>query len=193
MRLFFAIELSDPVRECSASLQEELQKCLPDPSYRWTRPELFHVTLAFLGNVDEQLLPRLAEKAREICSEHLTTSLRFEGLKHFGNPRRPTVLWIPAIEYTGNNTLNGVGFELLSRCKEFVEIDDSNKINPHVTLGRLTANLSKELVLSVKRAQEVYATYDCGEMQVDSVVLMKSNLNGKGPRYELLDRFPLMQ
>lgn len=191
MRLFFAIELTDAVRNCADALQKQLSASLPNPSYRWMKPEHFHVTLAFLGNVAPDLLPRLKDVAQTVCSEHDCTALRFKGLSTFGSHRRPRVLWIPASEYTGNNTLNGVGYELYSRCSAFVDIDASNKIIPHVTLGRLTTNLNKQLTSAVLSAQEANAEYDCGEMDVHSVVLMKSNLSGSGPRYELLERFPL--
>ena len=57
MRLFVAVDLSDDVRATVARAVRDLAKRLvsqrPAPSIRWVQPENLHLTLRFLGHVDE--------------------------------------------------------------------------------------------------------------------------------------------
>lgn len=59
MRLFTAIELPPPLRAAVAAWAGEARHALPDGALRWVRPENLHLTLVFLGSVDEGELPAL--------------------------------------------------------------------------------------------------------------------------------------
>lgn len=191
MRLFFAIELTHDVRARAAILQASLRSELPEGSYRWTKPDLFHVTLAFLGDVEKSQLPRLSDIAKEVCEAEYTTDLEFKGLNYFDSPRRPRVLWIPAIQIASRSPFTVVAQRLEKAASEFLEVDSSNAIIPHITLARLSGQLNRAVVNKVEEAVKNNATYSCGQMLATKISLMESNLKGDGPRYQLIEQFAL--
>ena len=68
LRLFVAIAIPDPVREEIIRVQRELQPLAPRDAVRWTKPEQFHLTLRFLGDVSADRVAALKESVRAVCS-----------------------------------------------------------------------------------------------------------------------------
>jgi RNA 2',3'-cyclic 3'-phosphodiesterase len=89
MRLFVALTLPPQVVEelwmGTAAVREGA------PELRWTRPEQWHLTLAFLGDVDHRDTTELPTRLARAARRHAALSLRFGGGGRFGN----RVLWIP--------------------------------------------------------------------------------------------------
>jgi RNA 2',3'-cyclic 3'-phosphodiesterase len=73
VRLFVALDLPDRVREGVAAWQRE---ALGDPALRAMRPESLHVTLCFLGQLDERTVPRLGELVAQAAKRPV--QLRFD-------------------------------------------------------------------------------------------------------------------
>src|SRR3546814_8570820 len=85
IRLFTALSLPDAVRSRLAMLQSGV------PGARWIRPENLHVTLRFIGEVDQHVAADLdAELARTVAPGF---DLSLDGVGHFGPARKPTSLW----------------------------------------------------------------------------------------------------
>ncbi len=93
MRLFVAIELPDAWREEARRIGEHLVAALGDDArLRFTATERLHLTLRFLGDVDEAVLPDLRDQlAQEVAS--VRVPLELAGVGQFGGRSRPTVLW----------------------------------------------------------------------------------------------------
>ena len=66
MRLFFAVPLSPSVREVVTGAVRSFP--VTDPPWRWIAPSNYHLTLKFLGEVDERLVPPLHDAARRAAS-----------------------------------------------------------------------------------------------------------------------------
>ena len=188
MRLFFAIEITEDIRAKAADLERQLVALFPSRAYRWTKPELFHVTMAFLGNVEESLLSKVETAAQEVISSFAATDLSFKGLNCFSSPRRPKVLWIPGVEQK-EPVLESVGMQLYKACSTIIEMKNEEKVIPHITLARAKGHADRGLFKSVSSAMTSFAQTECGQMPVTSISLMESNLNGQGPRYRTLSRF----
>jgi RNA 2',3'-cyclic 3'-phosphodiesterase len=92
MRAFVAVippapaltELSDAVAPVRAA----------HPDLRWTPPEQWHLTLAFLGDVDEAVLPELTERLARAARRHPPLELAFAGGGRFGD----RVLWTRVVD-----------------------------------------------------------------------------------------------
>jgi 2'-5' RNA ligase len=59
MRLFVALEVGEPALSGVLGLQERLRQAITRQGVRFTRRERLHLTLSFLGNVDESRLDEL--------------------------------------------------------------------------------------------------------------------------------------
>src|SRR5215469_3860097 len=92
MRLFVAIEPPDGVLSELAAAIEPLQAGAPE--LRWTSRNAWHLTLAFLGNVDEAVLPELTTRLERAARRHPPQHLAIEAGGAFPRPARARVLWV---------------------------------------------------------------------------------------------------
>jgi len=95
VRLFVALEIPTEVRDEFAALINELRAA--DSSFsknraRWVRPENLHVTLKFIGHVDNGKLDAIRAALAEVRFDD-PVEMRFRGLGFFPNPKRPRVFW----------------------------------------------------------------------------------------------------
>jgi 2'-5' RNA ligase len=128
MRLFVAIT---PPADVVAELHlrtSELRELAP--GLRWSRPEQWHLTLAFLGEVSDETLPELTTRLGRAAGRHPPLALALSGGGRFGN----RVLWTPV---TGDRT--GLG-RLVDSVRAAVRrsglpIED-RPYRPHLTLAR---------------------------------------------------------
>lgn len=175
LRSFIAIDLSEPVSAELAEFQRELKKCGPD--VRWTRPENIHLTLKFLGDIEKERADEIAEKLKGVCAGLSGFSLRISGTGVFPDRRSPRVLWagvelndeIIRLRKAVEDTAASLGFEREKR-----------RFSPHLTLGRFrSSRCNKEVVEIIEASSEKMF----GIIEVDSVLLMRSDLGPKGAKY----------
>ena len=86
IRSFFAIEPPPSVRNEIARVSGLLRNTNAD--VKWVRPESVHITLKFLGNVDEATIDPLARAAGEVASAYKSMELETRGLGVFPNPKK---------------------------------------------------------------------------------------------------------
>ena len=91
IRTFICIELTKDIKEKISTLQAELKSYKAD--IRWTRPDSIHLTIRFLGDVEESLIKDIAQNLKAaINKQKFEISVKRTGA--FPNFRRPKVLWI---------------------------------------------------------------------------------------------------
>jgi RNA 2',3'-cyclic 3'-phosphodiesterase len=184
MRLFVAIAPSAAVLDELDALVDPLRARQQD--LRWTNREAWHVTLAFLGQVDEptaaKLLPRLERAAR--C--HHNIRLAFSGAGAFPAAGRANVLW------SGLSGDRGA----LARLAESVAAgasragtpppDKGRRFQPHLTLARC------RVPADVTGLVAAMAAYQGQPWTADRVHLVRSRLGAtEQPRYTSLASWPL--
>src|SRR5690349_11777092 len=91
LRTFIAVPLEKAVRARLVALQEALARAGGD--LKWVEPENLHVTLLFLGEVDERQVADVCGAAGEACAGLDAFPLSVEGVGSFGSPRRPRTVW----------------------------------------------------------------------------------------------------
>jgi len=126
MRLFIAIELPGDLKTELGKLKMEMS------GVRWVPMEQIHLTLAFLGEVEEMTVERLTGK---LASTHATGfKLRLSGTGCFPNCHRPHVMWVGLEpEPRLNELVAGVHSAVLS-CGIPQE---ERPFSPHITLARI--------------------------------------------------------
>jgi 2'-5' RNA ligase len=178
IRSFICIEVPEEILFRLKTLQKRL-KGLSD-GVRWVRPEGIHLTLKFLGDVDEG---RLADVARGI--ETATRNIQpFEillgGYGAFPNFRRPRVFWLGIQEDTG------VLIRLQRRIEQELEKEgfspEKRRFTPHLTLGRVKFNEN------IAKVSQLLSEEDTGadRFRVSEVKLKRSDLLPSGAVYTTL-------
>jgi 2'-5' RNA ligase len=183
LRSFIAIELPETVRSALAEFQQDLKKYGAD--VRWIKPENIHLTLKFLGNIEEDRVESIAEKIRGACGIHNGFELEISGTGVFPNKRSPRVLWagviindtVMALHKGIEGGMGALGFEREKR-----------RFSPHLTLGRFRSLRGKQAVLDI---MDSCREKRFGIMDVNSVLLMRSDLSPKGAKYTKIAIFDL--
>ena len=185
MRLFVALEIPDEVRDGFAALIKELRAA--DSSFsksraRWVRPENLHVTLKFIGHVDNGKLDPIRAALTEVRSDN-AVELRFRGLGFFPNGKRPRVFWA-GIEPSPNlATLAGQADAQLAKLGIAGE---TREFAPHLTLARFDPPGISEGLSAI--AQENIAR-EFGAVRTREFHLFESKTRPTGAEYTRLASF----
>src|ERR1700676_3570331 len=92
LRTFIAVDLGKPIRDRIISLQETLART--GTEVKWVEPENLHVTLLFLGEVDDREIPKVCKIISETARKRAAFPTSVETVGCFPNLRRPRILWI---------------------------------------------------------------------------------------------------
>lgn len=188
MRLFVAIELSDGWREAAGNVRLALDAALQGPQgparLRWVAPELLHLTLRFIGEVDQAQAARVQQALDALAPFDLALSLGAAGA--FGSPARTQVLWLAA-----GGDEQGL-LALAARVEEAVAGSglppDDRPLRPHLTLARVHRRATRDQRTAIAQAVAALDAPAAPLLRVQSVALMRSHL-GSGPvRYAVLSR-----
>lgn len=132
-RLFTGLEIPGEVGMRLSMLRGGL------PGARWIDPENYHVTLRFIGDVDDRLAHEIAHILDQVRRQAF--QLRFEGLGSFGG-RRPRAVFASIEPTSALMELQAEHERLLQRVGLQPE---GRKYTPHLTLARLRDSTSREV------------------------------------------------
>jgi 2'-5' RNA ligase len=181
-RTFLAVELSDAVRSALGREIARLARALPH--VRWADPAGMHLTLSFLGELDDARLADATAAAIEAAADSQPFTLRLAGLGSFGPPRAPRVIWAGV----GGDVQRLV--ELQERLAGALEARgfprEQRPFAPHLTLARLkVAPPPAELA---RLPQLLAAPVASVAWPVDAIAVMKSEPLRPAARYTRLER-----
>jgi 2'-5' RNA ligase len=156
---------------------------------RWATVSPFHVTLAFLGDVENIRLNDVCRAVGEAASAIPAFDLRLEGLGVFPNPSSPRVFWAG---------LRGEGLPILSELQTAIDGrlgslgygPDELEFRPHVTLGRCPQG--RRPTADVSPLLNHYRTWSAGSFHVTEAITFASALSATGPEYAVMARAPLL-
>lgn len=179
-RLFIAI----PVPESVKANLERVSAHVNPRGVRWVNPENMHLTLAFLGDVEERRVPD-AEDAVYDATEGLTNPLHLmaRGLRAFPNERKAKVLWAGVAGEL--DALARLQENLLLKLREYGFEPDDKPFRPHITLARFKIPQPLPERLDVMR--------EFGEWEAREVQLIESHLHPSGARYVVRADIPLLE
>jgi RNA 2',3'-cyclic 3'-phosphodiesterase len=185
IRTFIAVEIEAGTRQKVAALQRTLSQ--KADGIKWVAPESLHVTLVFLGEVDDRDLIGIHRILGKVAAVESPFLMSFQGLSAFPNPRRPKVLWSAANE--GHDELLRLHAALEAPLLDLGGYrQEERAFTPHLTLGRTsTDEESATVALEIPK----HATWTSGQTSVEELVLYASELRRNGPEYTVLARAPL--
>ncbi|MEU2874573.1 RNA 2',3'-cyclic phosphodiesterase [Streptomyces olivoreticuli] len=178
MRLFAAV---NPPPEIVAELAAAVAPLhsLPGAEHlRWTEPRTWHFTLAFLGEVDEALLPELTERLARAAHRHPPHELRFAGGGRFGD----RILWVGA---DGERTvLRDLARSTAAGARRAgVAVDSTHDFRAHLTLARATGPVHLR-PYAEGLADFAGTPWTVARLELVRSVLPASGIRGERPRYE---------
>ncbi|MEU4208418.1 RNA 2',3'-cyclic phosphodiesterase [Streptomyces sp. NPDC026206] len=186
MRLFAAVNPSAAAVDELAAAVHALRALPGAGRLRWTEPATWHFTLAFLGEVDESLLPGLGERLARAAHRHPPHDLRFAGGGRFGD----RLLWAGA---DGDvETLRGLARSAAAGARRAgVPVDEKHAFHAHITLARVADRVNLRPYVAG------LAGFEGRWWPVERLELVRSRLPGASgvpgerPRYETVAAWEL--
>lgn len=178
--MFVAVEVPETVR---GHLSDRLASWRRDlDGWRWSDPERWHLTLAFLGDVDAALLPDLTARLGRASGRHRPFEVALGGAGAFSRPARARVLWIGVV--TGREPLTRLARSVGAGARRAKIAVDDRRYRPHLTLGR------RQEPVDVREPLATGAGLSTPAWCVDSFVLVESHL-GPQVRHDPVETFRL--
>jgi 2'-5' RNA ligase len=182
MRTFIAIELPEEIKKALSKLQEQLKSAQAD--VKWVLAQNIHLTLKFLGEIDEEQLDKIVKILESISTEKSAFSIRLSSVGAFPKTNYPRVIWAGIDK--GDSETKDMAKLLDEKIAEIGIPAEDRPFSSHITIGRVRSGLNRE-----KLASELNSSInEFGQenlcFQVRKVTLFKSTLTPKGPLYEIL-------
>ncbi|MBC7084995.1 MAG: RNA 2',3'-cyclic phosphodiesterase [Methanomethylovorans sp.] len=179
-RTFVAVDLPEEFHEKISSIQSKLM----GSGLRAVDPPLVHITLKFLGEVNETQIAQITQNLDKLKCKSFISNI--SGVGAFPSMKNPRIVWLGA---DGD-------FSYLHRQVEVLLSDlgfkkEPRKFIPHATLARIThlsGSRKKELITALESLKD----FEVGKMTVDTIKFKKSTLTPHGPIYETLHEVKLL-
>lgn len=183
IRSFIALPAPEDVRSRLAEIQQKLRETSAD--VRWESPEKLHITLKFLGDMEEQKLGPLSGALTEALRGVKAFPLAYGGLGTFPENTAPRIVWAGTEPSADVDALYRT---VESVCSSFGFPRETRTFHPHITIGRVkgTRNLAR-LTEATKSVTFHPISTECREIR-----LMKSVLRPEGSAYSILTTISLL-
>ena len=180
-RLFIAVPIQEKSRNeiINAVMSDPAAKRMP---VRWTALQNLHLTLQFLGDVEEKRIPDLKTILYSISISGVPGSLCFSGFGAFPDHDAPRVLWLGLKE---NKNLRIIQRGLTSELSEKGFNADRKKFKPHLTLGRVRENVHFGTE-NYAYLEQLVSEAVISDSSLDQITLFESVLRPGGPIYSVI-------
>ena len=163
MRLFYAIGLrglldTTPLRRGFGGIKE----------LRWVDPDLMHITLNFLGEVDNKACDEAVSRLAQVAAGHEPFTLEFGPAGAFPERGSPRVLWV------------GLSRESADRVSKLSRDLGSDRPSPHVTVARVKGVVQSDIATQWSRIEPNWP-----DQHADRIQLVESKLTPR-PVYTIV-------
>lgn len=180
-RTFVAVRLSDEIRDALLAASRQLREQPGGKAARWVAPENIHLTLKFLGDVDNRRLGDVCEAVSEVCACNSAFEMAVSGLGCFPTAAQPRVVWAGVSRGTRELIQLATSMDVALNQRGFAR--ETRPFDAHITLGRADRRASRAELVSLGRTIAGQPTSLYGSMTVAQVSVVKSDLRSSGPIY----------
>jgi 2'-5' RNA ligase len=182
LRTFIAIPIDKTIRDRVVALQELLGRAGVD--VKWVEPENLHVTLLFLGEVEDRTVPAICKAVADCAGPHAPFTMSVETAGCFPSSRRPRTLWVGVGQ--GQQEVVALHDDLeLSLLELGCYRREERQYTPHITLGRVKGNRPADRLATALARQ---SGWQGGQVAVRELLVLSSELRPEGPEYTVLSR-----
>lgn len=179
IRSFIAIELPEEIRQKLGELETRL-KSGGQSQVRWVNPNSIHLTLKFLGNIAAGRVGEITRVIEESAKDIPPFVLEVKDAGVFPNPKRARVAWVGLSGEV--DKLVQLQKNLESKLEPLGFAAEARAFTPHLTIARVNDGASIE---ERQRFGELVTVtkFEAGSIKVDTISLMRSQLNRTGAIY----------
>jgi len=186
-RLFIAIDPEPAMLDTIFRLISTIKREYPIAGIRYTAPQNLHLTLLFLGDTDELLIPKIGNTLGKICQKFTEFDLEFSELGAFPSRRNPRILWLGVKDPKPVTALA----KAIIQDSGLVSEPEKTQFSPHLTLGRVSEESRGASSESLSKLFAKLGNFKAGSTRIREVLLYQSVLKPDGPVYTVLSRHPL--
>ncbi|WP_165856819.1 RNA 2',3'-cyclic phosphodiesterase [Marinobacter sp. JSM 1782161] len=188
LRLFVGLELPDAIKHSLVAIRSNLKGA------RWQTTDQLHLTLCFIGNLDDDHLPAIYDALHGLTVTPF--NLTVEGIGLFGSSQHPKNLWVGVREEAAVATLHD---ELHRRLAPLDIEPQGRAYHPHITLARFRGRRTRQYAArqdkreppsGLRELLQQHQGLSLPPFGVDHVSLFSSTRRPEGSHYQVIGRFP---
>ena len=175
-RAFIAVEIDSPNKQKLSELITLLKKT--DTDVKWVNENQMHLTLKFLGNIEETKAQEVSLALESIAKDFKEFYISLSKLDVFPNINKPRVVWVAIDE--GKDTLKLLADKIESRLEKIGFEKEKREFKAHLTLGRVKS------LKNISQLTEVIQKTDFqsqDKIKINALILFQSTLTPKGAIY----------
>ena len=185
-RIFLAIDLPQKVINIIQDVQNSFAQQAPS-IIRWTKTDQLHITLKFVGELQDSHLNRLCATLDLTLSAFQIFPLEYSGLGIFPSMRNPRILWLGI---KPNEPLFILVRNVESIFQDLGYEPEKRPFQPHLTIGRFKNDFSQSELQNFQSCLALHKDKDHAHQMVEHVTLYESTLTPRGPIYKVLLQVP---
>jgi 2'-5' RNA ligase len=180
--VFCAIDLPDGLKSGVGEYAARLREAVPEGRASWERPEKLHLTLKFVGEVEQARVEALARALEHAARGVSSFELSVAGTGTFPPKGLPRVLWLGIEDASGE--LSRLHRLLEDACAGEGLTREARPFQPHLTLARLRSREGAERLGALHRE----GAFARQAFTVTEIILMRSELGPGGSKYTPVSR-----
>jgi len=186
-RIFTAIDVSDEARAKIADYIERLRGEFSNLRVGWDKPEKLHLTLKFLGDINDEELKNLTIAVEETAKKVSNFKLQIIETGVFPSKKKARILWLGVKDET--ESLQKLNTILEAECAARNFAEEKRIFKPHLTVARLREpHKSKELI-----ERHLQNGFESAEFEVSEIVIYESRLQKAGSIYSVVSKLQLQK
>jgi len=183
MKTFIGIKIPDSIQTAIYDTQTKLRETLGHaPKISWAKKENLHITLLFLGNLDDEKRDRGWSQLRQIDFSKIDPNLAITCMGLFDSDKNPKTIWIGTQNFEKN--LNAIYNQTTTIFGDLGVKIDSKPFIPHITIGRIRFIKN---ITSLMDFIHTHETESFGKFLIDTITLFESQTTPDGPQYNVID------
>jgi 2'-5' RNA ligase len=182
IRTFIALPTTEEVQQRLGEVRRALERA--NAEVKWDDAAKYHITLRFIGDIDESLIPSLEESLHSNLIALKSFSYAFAGLGVFPNEREPKVVWAGVDDARYIAVLQS---RVEQSCSMMGLSAERRPFHPHITLGRMKGPRNRARLIEGINT----VTFERISAVCNSVQIIKSDLRPEGSHYTILKTITL--